>query len=227
MPHKKFAQSDIEKKRGLFFQIGLAASLAIVLMAFEWKFYDRPDYDLGVRKVADMPEEIIPLTKRKEKKLRPPPVTPVEIIIVQDNVEIEKELEIEETEITQDTRVEEFEAIEEQEEVVDEPEIFTIVEDMPEFPGGGEAALLKYLGSNINYPPLATQNNIQGTVYITFEIDKTGKVKNARILRGIGGGCDKEAMRVVLEMPRWKPGRQRNKPVSVQYNLPIRFTLTN
>ncbi len=226
MPRRKTRQSEIENKRGLFFQIGLASSLALVLLAFEWKFYVRPDYDLGELQVMDRPEEIIPLTKRQEKKPPPPPATPVEIRIVEDNVEIEQELKIENTEVTQETRVEVYEVVEVQEEVVDEPEIFTIVEDMPKFPGG-ETALLKYLGGNIHYPAMARQNNIQGIVFVTFEVDRHGYVKDARILRGIGGGCDEEALRVVQEMPRWKAGRQRDKPVRVQFNLPVRFTLRN
>jgi len=222
METKKTEKADLEKKRGLFLQIGLVVSMALVLLAFEWRSYDRSAYSLGELKLEDIPEEIIPITKQEEKPPPPPPPAPVEIKIVEDEKEIEDEAKIEETEVTQDTKVE---VIEVHEEVVDEPEIFTIVEEMPEFPGGGESALLKYLSSNIKYPPLARENNIQGTVYVTFEIDQNGKVKDAKILRGIGGGCDEEALRVVSAMPQWKPGKQRGKPVRVQYNLPVRFTL--
>ncbi len=222
MKPKKTEKADLEQKRGFFFQIGLVVSMAAVLLAFEWRSYDRNVMDLGDLKLEDIPEEMIPITKQEEKPPPPPPPAPVEIQIVEDDVEIENEAEIEETEITQETAVE---VIEVAEEVVDEPEIFTIVEDMPEFPGGGESALLRYLSKNIKYPPLARENNIQGIVYVTFEIDRSGKVKDAKILRGIGGGCDEEALRVVSNMPQWKPGRQRGKPVRVQYNLPVRFTL--
>ena len=96
---------------------------------------------------------------------------------------------------------------------------------MPQFPGGGEAALIKYLSQNIKYPPMARESNISGNVYVTFLVDKDGKVKDAKILRGIGGGCDEEALRVVSHMPDWKPGKQNGRPVMVQYNLPVRFTL--
>ena len=104
------------------------------------------------------------------------------------------------------------------------PEIFTIVEEMPMFPGG-EAALVKYLSDNIRYPARARENGISGNVFVTFVIGKDGKVADAKVLRGIGGGCDEEALRVVNAMPPWRAGKQRGQPVLVQFNLPIRFTL--
>lgn len=106
----------------------------------------------------------------------------------------------------------------------DEGKIFTVVEEMPGFPGG-EAKLFEYLQKNIKYPPVARENGIQGRVYVTFVVDKDGKIKDAKILRGIGGGCDEEALRVVRSMPEWKAGRQNGRSVQVQYNLPVNFTL--
>ena len=109
-------------------------------------------------------------------------------------------------------------------EVQEETPIFTVVEVMPEYPGGQDA-MYAYLGENIKYPDSAKMNNINGRVFVTFVIEKDGGVTNVELLRGIGGGCDKEAMRVVSEMPNWKPGKQRGQAVRVQYNLPIKFTL--
>jgi len=103
-------------------------------------------------------------------------------------------------------------------------EIFTIVEDSPEFPGGQDS-LMSYLMNNIKYPHAAMEDAIQGTVYVTFVIETDGAVSHVKVLRGIGGGCDEEAVRVVSSMPAWKPGYQRGKPVRVQFNLPIRFIL--
>ncbi|MBK7430902.1 MAG: TonB family protein [Bacteroidetes bacterium] len=111
--------------------------------------------------------------------------------------------------------------------VVGDPEegkIFSFVEEPPAFPGG-EDKLMEYLGKNIKYPTIAKENNIQGRVYVTFVVDKDGKVKDAKVLRGIGGGCDEEALRVVKNMPEWKPGRQNGRSVLVQYNLPVVFNL--
>ena len=99
-----------------------------------------------------------------------------------------------------------------------------VVESMPEFPGG-EAALYKFLGENIKYPQMAKESGIQGRVFVTFVVERNGSVTDVRVLRGIGGGCDEEAVRVVQNMPSWTPGKQRGKAVRVQYNLPVKFTL--
>lgn len=103
-------------------------------------------------------------------------------------------------------------------------EVLTIVEQMPEFPGGTDG-LLKYLQTNIHYPEDARQNAIEGTVYVRFVVTATGEITGAEILRSKGESLDQEALRVVNAMPLWQPGKQRGEAVSVQYNLPIRFTL--
>lgn len=107
---------------------------------------------------------------------------------------------------------------------IDDNTIFTVVEIKPEFPGG-RAALLKYLADNLRYPRLARELNIQGTVIIQFTVDRSGQIRDVTVARGIGGGCDEEAIRVVENMPAWTPGRQNNRPVNVRYSLPIRFEL--
>lgn len=106
----------------------------------------------------------------------------------------------------------------------DEGKVFTVVEEMPSFPGGDEK-LFEYIQKNVKYPAIARENGISGRVYITFVVDKDGKIKEAKVLRGVGGGCDEEALRVVRSMPQWKAGRQNGRAVQVQYNLPVNFTL--
>lgn len=108
--------------------------------------------------------------------------------------------------------------------VEEEEQPFTVVEQMPEFPGG-DAARVRFLQENIVFPQMAKESGITGTVYITFVVGKDGKLSNFRILRGIGGGCDEEAIRVLKKMPDWIPGRQGGKTVPVQFNLPIKFIL--
>lgn len=208
----------------IFTQIGLIIALAATLLAFEWKSYDRSVEGFGERIVDDTPEEIIPITEQKVKP--PPPPPPQQVIqlnIVEDDVEVEEDLIID-AEADETTEVEEYIPIEVDEEVVEEAPIFTVVESMPEFKGG-MAKLYSYLGNNIKYPVMAKESGIQGKVYVTFVVERDGSITDVRVLRGIGGGCDEEAIRVVSGMPGWTPGKQRGKPVRVQYNLPVRFTL--
>jgi TonB family protein len=106
----------------------------------------------------------------------------------------------------------------------DTDQVFQLVEMDPEFPGGMEA-LTKYLSENIKYPEQAKKDKIQGKVYISFVVEKDGSVADAKVLRGIGGGCDEEALRVVNAMPKWTPGKQRGEAVRVQFNLPVAFKL--
>lgn len=107
-----------------------------------------------------------------------------------------------------------------------EEEIFTVVEKMPQFPGG-EEEMYTYLAENISYPELAREENVQGTVYAQFVVEKDGLISNVDVLRGIGSGCDIETKRVILNMPKWEPGEQRGKKVRVKYTLPVRFKLAD
>ena len=103
-------------------------------------------------------------------------------------------------------------------------EVFRSVEQMPQFPGG-EAALMKYLQSHINYPPMAAENNVQGRVVVQFVVDKTGKVGEVKIVRSVDKDLDKEAARVCASLPKFTPGRQNGQAVSVWYTLPVTFKL--
>ncbi len=110
--------------------------------------------------------------------------------------------------------------------ITDSGEIFVFVEDQPSFPGG-EKARLKYLQENIHYPEVAKEAGVQGIVYITFLIEKDGRITNVKVLRGVGGGLDEESVRVIKSMPNWEPGRQRGKAVRCQFNMLIRFLLAD
>ena len=103
-------------------------------------------------------------------------------------------------------------------------EIFRSVEQMPQFPGG-EAALMKYLQSHINYPPMAAENNVQGRVVVQFVVDKSGKVGEVKVVRSVDKDLDKEAVRVCKSLPKFTPGRQNGQAVSVWYTLPVTFKL--
>jgi len=225
MDAKKSPKADLESKKVVFTQIGLIITLAIVLLAFNWKTYEKREIDLSQREIVDIPEEIIPITEQKVKPPPPPPPKQVTVInIVDDDVEIEDEIEID-AEADQETEIEEYVPVEiEDDEEVEEAQIFTVVESMPSFPGGDKARI-RFLNENIEYPTMARESGIQGRVYVTFVVERNGIVTDVKILRGIGGGCDEEAIRVVKAMPKWIPGKQRGKPVRVQFTLPIKFTL--
>jgi len=223
MEPKKTPKADLENKKRLFVQIGIIFALVVVFMAFEYRQYDRQIVDLGVLDVDFIEEEDIPITRQETPPPPPPPEPSTELIIVDDDVEIEEEFTID-IEATVFTEVEEFTPIIVEEEEVEEEQIFTIVEDQPSFPGG-DAALMRYLQENLKYPTMAREAGIQGTVFVTFVVERDGSITDVRILRGVGGGLDEEAIRVVQSMPAWTPGRQRGQAVRVQFNLPIRFVL--
>ena len=216
MEPKKNPKISLENKKGLFFQIALTLTLLIVIVAFQWKSYDKVNYNLGQLNLDDIEEEIIPITKQEVKPPPPPPPPPEVIEIVEDEVEIEEELEIEDTEADEDVMIE----IEEE----DDEEFFMVVENMPEFPGG-DLGLMKYIQKNVKYPPIAKEYNITGKVYVSFIVDKIGNVTNVKIVRGVDKNLDAEALRVVKSLPKYKPGKQRGKPVRVMFTIPINFTL--
>jgi protein TonB len=224
MDRRKTPKTDLESKRTIFLQLGLVFTLAAVLLAFEWKSYDRTLLDLGEREDVDVMEEVILNTKQEVKPPppKPPPQTTI-LNIVEDDIEVDLDIEID-AEADEMTEIEAYIPIEMDEEESGEAEIFTVVEESPGFPGG-DIARIRFLQENIRYPQMARESGIQGTVYVTFVVEKDGRVTDVRILRGIGGGCDEEAIRVIKAMPRWNPGKQRGKPVRVQFNMPIKFTL--
>ena len=109
--------------------------------------------------------------------------------------------------------------------VTEDPnEIFTAVENSAEYPGGIEA-FYKYLSNAIRYPSVARENNVQGKVFLTFVVEKDGSLTDIKVMRGIGSGCDEEAMRVIKASKKWRPGQQNGRTVRQQYTVPISFTL--
>ncbi|MBR1798669.1 MAG: energy transducer TonB [Bacteroidales bacterium] len=227
MELKKNPKADLEKRRGLYLEIGLVVILGISLIALEIKNYDEETIVVEQRTAVDEIEDVVIQTDVQETPPPPPPEAPevtTEFEIVDDEAEIQNELHVD-AEVKEDTRnveIVKVEVEEEEEEV--EEEIFQVVESAPEFPGG-EGEMYKYFAQNIKYPSLARENGITGRVYVTFVVEKDGSIANPRVLRDIGGGCGAEAVRVVKSMPKWNPGKQRGKAVRVQFNLPVSFQL--
>lgn len=224
METKKSPKADLEPKKLTFTQIGLIIALAAVFFAFEYKSYDKRTVDLMQRTVEDIPEEIIPITEQQVKPPPPPPQTqPQQLQIVEDNVEVDTDIDIN-VEVDQTVEIEEYVPPVQEEEEIHEQEIFTIVESMPVFPGG-DVKMMEFIAKSLKYPPLARESGIQGRVFVFFVVETDGSVSGAKVVRGIGGGCDEEALRVINSMPKWTPGKQRNKPVRVSYTIPVRFVL--
>ena len=223
MKSRKTSKADLENKKALFFEIGLVIALALVFVSFNYKSYEKRTITLVQRKVNNTPEEMVPITEQKVKPPPPPPPkTVTQIKIVNNNVKVNTDVDID-VEANMNTKVAEYVPPEE-EDVIPEQHIFMVVEQMPFFPGG-QGALMKYLAEHIKYPELAKESGIQGRVFINFVVEPDGSIDHVKVLRGIGGGCDEEAVRVVKSMPRWIPGKQRGKPVRVSFNLPVKFTL--
>ena len=206
-------------------QIGMIIALLIAWLAFEHKSYDKRELDESLlnREVV-LDEEMVEITKQEEQKPQPVevPQQTTQLEIVDDNVETE-DININ-AEVEQNEIIEEYVAPEVVEEEVVEQEIFQIVEEMPAFPGG-EQKLMEYVAKNIKYPQIVRETGIQGRVFVGFVVEPDGSISNVKLLRGIGGGCDEEAMRVIKSLPKWKPGKQRGKAVRVSYQIPVFFKL--
>jgi len=225
MEVKKTKKADLERKRSMFFQIGLIITLGVVLVAFEWKSMSAVSDALAWVEEEVVEEEAPPITRQEEVKPPPPPPPPKAsdiLEIVDDDVELDEELEIEDTDVDEDFEID-FSDLEVPEEEA-EDHIFMIVEDMPEFPGG-KAALLKYLSKSVNYPVICQENGIQGRVTVAFVINEKGEVTDVQAYRGTDPNLEREALRVVKTMPKWKPGKQRGRAVKVSYSVPVNFRL--
>ncbi|MEP1780298.1 TonB family protein [Reichenbachiella sp.] len=221
----KRAKADAQKNNStMFFFIGLALALGMVITAFEWNFEKGALVkDLLVDNTEWEEVQDIPLTSQ------PPPPPPMQVIQQPVIVEVPDEEILEEVEVNMDVETTEDMAVEEVEFAMELPEekaeeIFLLVEDKPE-PKGGIKAFYKYVADNIRYPREATENRVEGRVYVQFVVNSQGKISDVEAVKGIGAGCDEEAARIVNEAPDWNPGKQRGKPVSVRMVLPITFKL--
>ena len=227
MEQKKSPKADLESKKNLFFLLGLVISLGLTLLAFEWTNKPKKAEQFGNIQAQEVEDEFIPLTR--EPEIKPPPLPPpatVEILNIVDNdVEIEDELEIEDTEADDNTYIDiaPIIAAKEEEEVKEEI-FFNIIEEPAEFPGG-DKALYKFIYDHINYPTIAEENGIQGKVIIKFVVDEQGSATNAEVIRPVDVNLDKEALRVIKMLPKFKPGKQRGKAVKVYYVSTITFRL--
>lgn len=227
MEIKKSPKADLEGKKTTGLLIGLVLILAAMFVAFEWTKRDVViTVDSGI---VDVPfeEEMVPITEQEEPKQAPPPP---EAPKVEEVLQIaENDADVEESTIQSNEDKGEAidikyvpEVVEEEE--VEEQQIFQVVEEMPEFPGG-MAECLKFLAKNIKYPTIAQENGVQGRVIVQFVVNQDGSIVDPVVVRSVDPYLDKEALRVIQMMPKWKPGKQRGKAVRVKYTVPVTFKL--
>lgn len=227
MEIKKSKEADLEKKKGMYLQLGLVLVLSIILIAFEWTSRPPKEDDSQMVKNIQVEDEMMQVTRReeqpKQEKIEQPKVAEV-LDIVDDDVQLDDDFDFN-MEADANTQYD-FTSIADQDEDIDEEEIFYIVEDMPTFNGGDPAVeFRKYIAQNLRYPEIASENGISGRVIVQFAVNGKGKVVDAVVVRSVDPALDKEAIRVVMASPPWTPGKQRGRPVSVLFTFPINFVL--
>jgi protein TonB len=228
MEPKKSKQADLEKRKGMFLEIGLVVALSVILVAFEWTKGEGKEDDTEVVQEIQFEDEMMQITRREEPKPEPKPEQPkvAEVLdIVDDDVEIDDDFDFD-MEATDDTEYDFTSIMGDDDEEIEEEEVFYIVEDMPTFNGGDPATeFRKYIAQNLRYPEIAAENGISGRVIVQFAVNKVGQVVDAVVVRSVDPALDKEAVRVVMSSPKWTPGRQRGKSVKVLFTFPINFVL--
>ena len=227
MEVKKSPKADLEGKKSTWLLIGYVLILAVVFVAFEWSERDKQILVAQGPVEIKFEEDMVPITQQEQKPTPPPPQasSAEEVLKI-----VENDANIEETEVaTSEDKGEAVQVVSTGpavvvEEVVEEEQIFQVVEEMPSFPGG-DAECMRFLNKNIKYPTIAQENGIQGRVILQFVVNKDGSIVDVVVARSVDPYLDKEAVRVVNMMPKWKPGKQRGKPVRVKFTLPVTFRL--
>jgi protein TonB len=215
---RKKPEADLRNYYTIILEGGLIVALLVFVVAFKVDLTTEKEEVQLVEKQETVKMEEIQRTKQVEKPPPPPrPPVPVEVpndeVIEDEIIDLDADLDLD---APMDMPPPPPPAEEEEED-----EVFVVVERMPDLKGG-MAALQKH----IEYPELARKAGIEGRVYVQFVVDENGNVQNPRVVRGIGGGCDEEAIRAVKQV-KFTPGMQRGKPVKVQFSLPVVFKLQN
>ena len=228
MEIKKTPKADLENKKSTWLLVGYVIVLAFMFVAFEWTKRDiKIDTSQAITDLV-FEEEIIPITEQPEQVAPPPPEAPSiaeTLTIVDDDADVEETTIATSEETNQAVEIK-YVPVAVEEEEPEEQTIFEVVEQMPEFPNGGMAGLMQYLSKNIKYPEAAMKKGTQGRATVQFVVEKDGSITNVKILRGIDPELNKEAVRVISAMPKWKPGTQKGEAVRVKYTVPVMFRLT-
>ena len=222
MEHKKNKNVDEHKRSYMYFTIGLAISISMALIAFEWKAYHITD-NKDVELLETIFDDFVDIPPTVFEIPKPPVVQMPKIIEIIDEEEIDDIIDVFiDTEITDDLKIEAFLP-----EPIDDEEAqneFIVLEKNAVFPGGRKA-WGKFLNKHLRYPRMAKKMGIEGRVILQFDVSAKGEISNMEVIRRIGGGCDEEALRVLSKSPKWMPGEQRGRPVKSKHQMSIIFTL--
>lgn len=227
METKKTPKANLENKRPTWLLVGYVTVLAFMFVAFEWTRDIRVDTSGRINENVFEQDMEIPLTRQPELTPPPPPqVTPInDVLTIIDDDATAEETNFASLEETGEDVVIKHIPVTVDEEVVVEDDIFVVVEENPQFPNGGTAGLLQYLGKNIKYPTIPQENGTQGRVTVQFVVNKDGSIVDVKVIRGVDPYLDKEAVRVISTMPKWIPGKQRGVPVRCKFTVPVTFKL--
>ena len=227
METKKTPKANLENKRPTWLLVGYVTVLAFMFVACEWTRDVRVDTSGRITENVFEQDMEIPLTRQPEVTPPPPPqVTPInDVLTIIDDDATAEETNFASLEETGEDVVIKHIPVTVDEEVVVEDDIFVVVEENPQFPNGGTAGLLQYLGKNIKYPTIPQENGTQGRVTVQFVVNKDGSIVDVKVIRGVDPYLDKEAVRVISTMPKWIPGKQRGVPVRCKFTVPVTFKL--
>ena len=227
MEIKKNPKVDVQNKRVLLLEIGLATALLIIIGAF---LYAPREYKIEQveQVVAVVEEEITEITRQDQKPPEPPKRTEITVItdilnIVTNDEKISTNVDF--AEFAEDVEIIQQVAVEE--EVIEEDQPFFKVEQMPSFQGGDLMTFRNWVMQKVKYPQIAQENNITGRVLVMFVIERDGSLTNIQVLQTPDSSLSDEAIRVLKSSPKWTPGKQRNQAVRVKYTLPIDFRIQN
>lgn len=226
---KKTNRANLENKKTLFFEIGLMITLAAALAGFEWSSnssYSPISQTGNIQDPTDMIE--IPITKQKEIKRPPAPPRVVEILnITKNSTPVIDNDPINWGGEDDPNTPSLFTSYEAADEKLVNDSIVYIPSEFPTFMGGGTEKFVSWVMQRIHYPQIAQETDIQGTVYISFVVNKVGKVDKIKVVRGVDALLDNEAVRVITSSPRWTPGKQGVRTVNVGFTIPVTYKLTN
>ncbi|OFY55316.1 MAG: hypothetical protein A2X22_02950 [Bacteroidetes bacterium GWF2_49_14] len=227
MISKKTDRANLESKKGLFTEIGLVIALIFTLAAFEYTKEDLKTNSLMAIRDAQGDEEIVPITRQELQKQEPPkPKTIIiDLKIVDDDIKLNDDLNFDAFDANQNDAIKIESLIGNQAEEEEDAQIFQIVEDMPKFQGGEIEEFRNYIQTMVKYPPLAMENGISGTVYVSFVVNRRGEIAGINIIRGVDPSLDEEVIKALKGAPKWEPGKQRGKPVNVSFSIPVKFIL--